>query len=141
MQSSYGSLQRSYPRFLVPLQVAPGPAIFTLVVTVGGTLITHYQLRRNIAGPLKNLALEIAANIDIQEGELDLSDADAQPSTEAVEELLYAQPSLKASADERGPLPYRREKETASSQSETHASARVGNDDIELSSEAQTYEV
>ncbi|GKZ01292.1 hypothetical protein MPSEU_001080200 [Mayamaea pseudoterrestris] len=90
------------------LKEAPGPAIFTLVVTVIGTLLTHYQLRRNIAGPLKNLSLVIAAKIDTEEGELALSEADAASSAQAVESLLYAQPSLKASEDERGPMPYRR---------------------------------
>jgi hypothetical protein len=75
-----------------------------------GTLVSHYQLRRTIAGPLKTLSLEIAAKIDNEEGELTLSDAaDGAPSAQAVESLLYAQPCLKASEDERGPMPYRRE--------------------------------
>jgi hypothetical protein len=90
------------------LQKAPGPALFTLIVAVVGTALCHYQLRRNIAGPLRNLSLEVAAKVDQQSGELATSDADAAPFSEAIEGLLYAQPCLKSSADERFPMPYRR---------------------------------
>ena len=71
------------------------------------TLIAHNHLRRTIAGPLANLSLELATKIDEEDGELSRSDADTASSATAVEHLLYAQPCLKLSADERGPMPYR----------------------------------
>jgi hypothetical protein len=73
-----------------------------------GTAIVHYRLRRQIAGPLKNLSLEVAASIDLKEGELPKSDDDEGASAVAIEHQLYGQPCLKASADERGPMSYRR---------------------------------
>lgn len=72
------------------------------------TAIVHYRIRRQIAGPLKNLSLEVAASVDLKEGELPKSDEDEGPFTVAIEQQLYGQPCLKASADERGPMPYRR---------------------------------
>ena len=51
--------------------------------------------------PLNNLSLEVAAQVDIEDGELD-------PVGES-EDLLYAQPCLKDKPGEREPLPYRRE--------------------------------
>jgi len=93
------------------LKSATGPAILTIIVLVL-TVIAHYQLRRNVAGPLKNgLPLEAAADIDLKEGELSVSDMsdDAAPSSAiAIENKVFAQPCLKLSADERGPMPYRR---------------------------------
>lgn len=73
-----------------------------------GTILVHYRLRRQIAGPLKNLSLEVAASVDLKEGELPKSDEDEGPSAVAIEQQLYGQPCLKSSADERGPMPYRR---------------------------------
>lgn len=73
-----------------------------------GTAIVHYRLRRQIAGPLKNLSLEVAASIDLKEGELPKGEDDEGPSAVAIEHQLYGQPCLKASLDERGPMPYRR---------------------------------
>jgi len=91
------------------LKKAAGPAIFTLVVAFLGTIIAHYRLRRNIAGPLKNLSLEVAASVDLKEGELLIhKEIDEGPSAIAVEHQLYAQPFLKESCDERSPMPYRR---------------------------------
>lgn len=68
----------------------------------------HYRLRRCIAGPLKNLSLQVAADVDLAEGELPKSDSDEGPSALAIEKQLYGQPCLKASIEERGPMPYRR---------------------------------
>lgn len=53
--------------------------------------------------PLNNLSLEVAAQVDIEDGELE--------PTEGSEESLYAQPALKDEPDERQPFPYRREGE------------------------------
>lgn len=103
-------------------QISPGPAIFTAIVTLGGTLVTHFQLRRNIAGPLKNLSLEIAAKIDHDQGELPLSDDDMAPSSVAVENLLYAQPCLSSRNEERSPMPYRREQDEEGQQVNTSLS-------------------
>ena len=89
-------------------QEGTGPAIFCLVVPLGSTIFVHYRIRRQIAGPLKNLSLEVAASIDLKEGELTKSDEDMGPYAVAIEQQLYGQPCLKASADERGPMPYRR---------------------------------
>jgi len=82
------------------------------------TILIHYRLRRNTIGPLKNLSLQAAAAVDIKEGELSISEDDEGPTAVAVEHQLYGQPCLKASDDERKPMPYRRsiagaEKETA----------------------------
>lgn len=85
-----------------------GPAIFC-VVPVVGTIYIHMRLRKHVIGPLQNLSLEVAADVDMEEGELSKSVHDDGPSAMAVEEQLYGQPSLKASLDEREPMPYRRE--------------------------------
>jgi hypothetical protein len=82
--------------------------------------------------------------IDLQSGEKPSSDMDKQPSAQAVEGLLYAQPCLKASTDERGPMPYRRELETNKEGKEDatgSTSTKIMNDHIELSNEGQSYEV
>jgi len=64
------------------------------------TIIMHQVLNRNIIKPLKNLSLEVAANLDIEDGELPKDDAGGK---------LYAMPALDASQEERGPMPYRRD--------------------------------
>lgn len=65
---------------------------------------------------MKNLSLQAAAAVDMQEGELPVSKDDEGPTAVAVEQQLYGQPCLKASLDEREPMPYRREEvETAPS--------------------------
>lgn len=62
----------------------------------------------------------MAAAFDLRKGEsLTNRDADLAPSAEAVEHLVYAQPSLKATADERGPQPYRRAHDAASHSQES----------------------
>ena len=51
----------------------------------------------------------MAAKVDIKEGELSiLAEEDAGSSAVAVEQMVYAQPVLKESCDERCPQPYRR---------------------------------
>jgi hypothetical protein len=50
----------------------------------------------------------VAASIDLKEGELPKGEDDEGPSALAIEHQLYGQPCLKASLDERGPMPYRR---------------------------------
>jgi hypothetical protein len=89
------------------LQESIGPTIFSIIPFVC-TIIIHYRLRRNTIGPLKNLSLQAAAAVDMKEGELPISEDDEGPTAVAVEHQLYGQPCLKASADERKPLPYRR---------------------------------
>ena len=65
------------------------------------TILVHYSLVRNIISPLRNLSLEVAASVDIDEGELQEEDMSGGK--------LYGQPTLDADQDERGPMPYRRE--------------------------------
>lgn len=91
-------------------QEGTGPAIFCFIPLVV-TIAFHRYLARNIIGPLKNLSLEVAADVDIQEGELSKAPAQEEEESYAalVEHHLYGQPCLKASADERGPMPYRRD--------------------------------
>lgn len=89
------------------LQESVGPTIFSIIPFVC-TILVHYQLRRNTIGPLKNLSLEAAAAVDEKEGELSISEDDEGPTAVAVEHQLYGQPCLKASDDEREPMPYRR---------------------------------
>ena len=61
----------------------------------------HMYLRRNVISPLENLSLEIAARVDVDDGEFD---ADTERDS------LYAQPCLKdAFVEDRQPLPYRRD--------------------------------
>lgn len=87
------------------IKEAPGPAgcgFIPLIITV----FTHMAINRNIRTPLKNLSLEVAADIDLAEGELK-KDQNSRVSTSA-EDQLYAQPSLKTREEEREPMPYRR---------------------------------
>ncbi|GKZ01291.1 hypothetical protein MPSEU_001080100 [Mayamaea pseudoterrestris] len=84
------------------LKEAGGPAIFTAIVALVGTMIAHHQLRKNVAGPLMNVSLETAAEFDEKRGEL------KGDGNDTLESLAYAQPCLKASEDERKPMPYRR---------------------------------
>jgi hypothetical protein len=72
----------------------------------GMTVIVHMMIRRNIIQYVENLSLEVAADIDLRDGELN------SPSTfpPSIEEELYGQPALRMAADEREPMPYRRRK-------------------------------
>lgn len=102
------------------LQQAAGSAIFTFIVALIGTIIAHYQLRRNVAGPLKTVSLELAAEFDSRRGDYRKGDDTETVSlADAMENLVYAPPSLKPSQDERGPMPYRRSNDDESPGSET----------------------
>ena len=72
-------------------------------------MIAHYVLRRNVAGPLKTVSLEIAAEIDAKRGDYRKGDdTEATGMTDGIDNIVYAPPSLKPSGDEREPMPYRR---------------------------------
>jgi hypothetical protein len=94
------------------------------------TILTHMAINRNIRTPLQNLSLEVAADMDITEGELE---RDPNSSTN-VEDQLYAQPSLKIRDEERGPLPYRR------SSTETEDVENKGGEEEEASPKLATSE-
>ena len=80
------------------------------IIALVGTIVVKSRLNRNIIRPLQNLAMSVAADVDIDDGEMDLlKDISTLAFRDAVEEQLYGQPSLKMSKDEREPLPYRRE--------------------------------
>ena len=99
-------------RILASFQEAAGPAIFTFIVALIGTLIAHYELRRNVAGPLKTISLEIAAEIDFKRGDYAKGDdTEAGAMSDIIDNLVYAPPNLKPSEDEREPMPYRRNDE------------------------------
>mmetsp|Transcript_6319 Transcript_6319/g.12641 ORF Transcript_6319/g.12641 Transcript_6319/m.12641 type:complete len:748 (-) Transcript_6319:132-2375(-) len=68
-------------------------------VVLGVTILVHVYLVRNVMGSLENLSLDVAATVDIEDGEL----------VSSSKESLYAQPCLKDQTEEREPLPYRRE--------------------------------
>lgn len=82
--------------------------------------------------PLNNLSLEVAAEVDIEDGELDPSDGS--------EDSRYAQPCLKDQPGEREPFPYRREsapegtrdaaRDIAAADVETHDTTRDGARDV-----------
>jgi hypothetical protein len=76
-----------------PIQAGLG--VVPLIVTV----LVHLSLTRKLIVPLRNLSLEIAADVDEQEGELSMDGDD---------NVFYIQPALDPEKDERGPLPYRR---------------------------------
>ena len=68
-------------------------------VPLAVTVIVHVYLVRNVMASLQNLSLDVAANVDIEDGELGPS----------IKDSLYAQPCLKDQPEERAPLPYRRD--------------------------------
>jgi len=68
-------------------------------IVLAFTVLVHVYLVRNVMGSLENLSLDVAATVDIEDGEL-------QPS---IKDSMYAQPCLKDQPEEREPLPYRRE--------------------------------
>jgi hypothetical protein len=72
-------------------------------VSIVATLIVHILIYRNIQKPLANLSLKVAVSIDKKEG-AKLKDSNVR----AIDRQLYGQPCLKASLEERGPMPYRR---------------------------------
>jgi hypothetical protein len=83
------------------IKEAPGPAACGFVPLVV-TILVHMAIKRNIMKPLQNLSLQVAADIDIAQGELE------NAGNNSIDDQLYAQPILRASLDEREPLPYRR---------------------------------
>lgn len=80
--------------------VPAGLGFIPLIVT----LMTHMAINRNLRGPLRSLSLEVAADVDIADGEL----AQDPSSRVSLEKQLYAQPALKTVEEEREPMPYRR---------------------------------
>jgi len=68
----------------------------------------HAIVNRNIRAPLQSLSLEIAAAIDLDDGELPVLEVEGFSSEILVQEKLYGQPALKLRLDERSPMPYRR---------------------------------
>lgn len=86
--------------------VASGCGFVPLIITV---FVHQILINRNIRGPLKNLSLEVAADIDIANGELEKSSSKASNSVISLDDQLYAQPALRECLDEREPMPYRRD--------------------------------
>lgn len=66
------------------------------------TCYFHRILFRRFIAPLQNLSLEVAADVDLLEGERNI---DADEIIKA-----YRQPALSAVQEERNPMPYRRKK-------------------------------
>lgn len=72
------------------------------------TILFHRILSRNIIFPLRNLSLEVAANVDIEEStNVDMEAVDERDT--GVTSPMYRQPALRDNQDKRGPLPYRRD--------------------------------
>lgn len=72
-----------------------GLAFVPLILTV----LFHVNLNRTVVKPLENLSLEVAADVDIDEGELEKRSSVP----------LYGMPALDTGNEERAPMPYRRE--------------------------------
>ena len=88
------------------IKEAPGPAgcgFVPLIVTI----LCHMAINRNIRRPLANLSLEVAADMDIANGELERD----LTSMYSLEDQLYAQPTLKTRNEEREPMPNRRDED------------------------------
>ena len=81
------------------LKQAPVPAGLGFVPLLI-TMLVHRELKRKLIEPLCNLSLELAADIDKQDGVLQ------QPENG---EEFYLQPSMNTNTEERGPMPYRQE--------------------------------
>jgi hypothetical protein len=69
------------------------------------TLFFHRILYRKYIAPIQNLSLQVAADVDVRDGEL----SHEQRTTGTINTLLYRQPALDREQEERGPLPYRRQ--------------------------------
>jgi hypothetical protein len=63
----------------------------------------HGVINRNIRQPLETLSMNVAADVDEEEGELAVV-KDVESFQDSLEHLLDTQPSLKPSKDERGPI-------------------------------------
>ena len=66
------------------------------------TLAFHRILYRKYIAPIQNLSMQVAADVDVRDGELSHDNRIGTTKT------LYRQPALDAEQDERGPMPYRR---------------------------------
>jgi hypothetical protein len=71
------------------------------------TCFFHRILYRKLIAPLQNLSLEVAADVDLRDGELTIENDDVLRA--------YRQPALVALKEERGPMPYRRKRLAQSS--------------------------
>ena len=78
------------------------------LIPLVATIIMHKLLNRNIRQPLKNLSMEVAADVDIKIGGRTVDKSCMGSFESSIEKQVYGQPSLKKSFDERDPLPYRR---------------------------------
>jgi hypothetical protein len=84
---------------MVAVQEAPIQSALGFV-PLAVTILLHFYLGRNVITPLKQLSLEKAAIVDLDEGELEV---------DMHEESLYKQPCLQDTPEDRQPFPYRRE--------------------------------
>lgn len=82
------------------IKEAPAQGVLGFFPLVG-TIIMQAVLKRNIIQPLANLSLEVAATVDIEDGELDTTTGETGK--------LYGMPALDPDQEERGPMPYRRD--------------------------------
>lgn len=71
------------------------------------TVIFHYTLVRNVQRPLANLALAVAAEIDVENGHRPIDKVEGSFSA-CIDRMAYGQPTLKLNGDQREPLAYRR---------------------------------
>jgi len=72
-------------------------------VPLVASILVHMTINRNIRRPLNNLSLEIAADIDATDGEL-------KEEYDNEIKQVYEQPGLEGKGEERGPMPFRRER-------------------------------
>ncbi|CAJ1956837.1 unnamed protein product [Cylindrotheca closterium] len=83
------------------LKEAPGPAACGFVPLVV-TIIFHKYINQKIVYNIGNLALDVAAEIDKDNGELE------RLNGTSIEDKVFGQPALKLANEEREPMPYRR---------------------------------
>ncbi|KAL3927188.1 MAG: hypothetical protein SGBAC_013181 [Bacillariaceae sp.] len=83
------------------IKKAPGPAACGFVPLVL-TIIFHKYINRKIVDNIGNLALDVAAEIDKENGELDPLEGTT------IDDKVFGQPALKLNNEEREPMPYRR---------------------------------
>jgi len=104
-----GSLYMAELIFVVFISIKEGPIQAILgLFPLGGTMLLHAIVNRNIRAPLQSLGLEIATAIDLDDGELPVLEVEGFSPEVLVQEKLYGQPALKLRSDERSPMPYRR---------------------------------
>jgi len=84
------------------LKLAPAQSACGFVPLVL-TIIFHKYINRTIIDNIGNLALDVAADIDKENGELERLEGTS------VEDKVFGQPSLQVKNEEREPMPYRRE--------------------------------